>query len=100
MPKFYFSNFSWSISLREKFNFSFEGNLLCLFVFNQKSVDLSPSFSNILKCLSLYDIALLVRVQTVKKKEFFMVKIYKNRSSRRQKKFSVVLCHICCKNIV
>ena len=46
--------------------FFFKGNLLCLFVFNQKTVDLSPSFSNILKCLSLYDIALLVRAQTVK----------------------------------
>ena len=36
------------------------GNLLCLFVFNHKSVDLKPSFANILKCLSVYDTALLV----------------------------------------
>ena len=37
------------------------GNILCLCVFNQKSVDLKPSFSNILKCLSIYDICTLVR---------------------------------------
>ena len=39
---------------------SIAGNILCLFVFNNKSVDLKPSFSNILKCLSVYDIAMLV----------------------------------------
>jgi len=42
--------------------FGIFGNLLCLFVFNQKSVDLKPSFSNILKCLSIYDMALLTGV--------------------------------------
>ena len=40
--------------------FSFPGNLACVFVFNHKSCDLKPSFSNILKCLSIYDMALLV----------------------------------------
>jgi len=42
--------------------FGILGNLLCLFVFNQKTVDLKPSFSNILKCLSIYDMALLTGV--------------------------------------
>ena len=37
------------------------GNLACISVFSSKSVDLKPSFSNILKCLSIYDICLLVR---------------------------------------
>ena len=44
------------------------GNIACVFVFNHKSVDLKPSFSNILKCLSIYDMGLLVRsfsVQTL-----------------------------------
>ena len=41
------------------------GNLLCLFVFNHKSVDLKPSFSNILKCLSIYDMALLVSKEMI-----------------------------------
>ena len=31
-----------------------------MFVYNHKSCDLKPSFSNILKCLSIYDMALLV----------------------------------------
>lgn len=42
--------------------FGIFGNLLCLFVFNHKSVDLKPSFANILKCLSVYDTALLTGV--------------------------------------
>merc|ERR1712223_633630 len=42
--------------------FGIFGNLLCVFVFNHKSVDLKPSFSNILKCLSVYDMALLTGV--------------------------------------
>ena len=37
------------------------GNITCVFVFNHKSVDLKPSFSNILKCLSIFDILFLVR---------------------------------------
>ena len=36
------------------------GNVTCVFVFNHKSVDLKPSFSNILKCLSIFDILFLV----------------------------------------
>ena len=40
---------------------SCSGNITCLFVFNHKSVDLKPSFSNILKCLSIFDILFLVR---------------------------------------
>ena len=38
------------------------GNITCVFVFNHKSVDLKPSFSNILKCLSIFDILFLVRL--------------------------------------
>ena len=40
--------------------FGIVGNIACVFVFNHKSVDLKPSFSNILKCLSIYDILFLV----------------------------------------
>ena len=40
--------------------FGIVGNITCVFVFNHKSVDLKPSFSNILKCLSIYDILFLV----------------------------------------
>ena len=29
------------------------GNTFCLFVLNHRSVDLKPSFSNLLKCLSV-----------------------------------------------
>ena len=36
------------------------GNVLCVFVFTKKKMDLKPSFSNILKCLSLFDILFLV----------------------------------------
>ena len=38
----------------------FLGNILCVFVFTKKKMDLKPSFSNILKCLSLFDILFLV----------------------------------------
>ena len=44
------------------------GNLICLVVLNNKNVDLKPSFSNLLKSLSVYDILILVntnRVQTI-----------------------------------
>eukprot|EP00092_Neocalanus_flemingeri_P024640 GFUD01026725.1.p1 GENE.GFUD01026725.1~~GFUD01026725.1.p1 ORF type:complete len:407 (+),score=101.90 GFUD01026725.1:197-1417(+) len=40
-------------------SFGIVGNITCVFVFNHKSVDLKPSFSNILKCLSIYDILFL-----------------------------------------
>ena len=40
------------------------GNLACIWVFSGKSVDLKPSFANILKCLSIYDICLLVSLHT------------------------------------
>ena len=33
---------------------------MCVFVFTKKKMDLKPSFSNILKCLSLFDILFLV----------------------------------------
>jgi len=39
--------------------FGIVGNVTCVFVFNHKSVDLKPSFSNILKCLSIFDILFL-----------------------------------------
>jgi len=35
--------------------FGIVGNILCVFVFHKKKVDLKPSFSNILKCLSILD---------------------------------------------
>ena len=38
-----------------------QGNVVCVFVFNHKSVDLKQSFSNILKCLSIFDIFFLVK---------------------------------------
>ena len=41
-------------------DFNFSGNILCVFVFTKKKMDLKPSFSNILKCLSLFDILFLV----------------------------------------
>ena len=62
-----------------KLNFNllfFSGNLLCLFVFNHKSVDLKPSFANILKCLSVYDTALLVRKQRVYIQRGFLTLVY------------------------
>ena len=40
--------------------FGILGNIFCLFVLSNKSVELKPSFANLLKCLSVYDIALLV----------------------------------------
>ena len=40
--------------------FGILGNIFCLFVLSSKSVELKPSFANLLKCLSVYDIALLV----------------------------------------
>ena len=43
-------------------NTHFTGNVTCVFVFNHKSVDLKPSFSNILKCLSIFDILFLVNI--------------------------------------
>ena len=36
------------------------GNITCLLVLSNKSVDLKPSFSNLLKCLAVYDILILV----------------------------------------
>ena len=42
------------------FNLHVSGNVLCLFVFTQKKVELKPSFANILKCLSVFDILFLV----------------------------------------
>ena len=41
--------------------FGILGNIFCLFVLSNKSVELKPSFANLLKCLSVYDTALLVR---------------------------------------
>ena len=60
----------------------FSGNLLCLFVFNHKSVDLKPSFANILKCLSVYDTALLVRKQRVYIQRGFLTLVYLSKSTR------------------
>ena len=41
--------------------FGILGNVFCVFVLSNKSVELKPSFANLLKCLSVYDTALLVR---------------------------------------
>merc|ERR1719219_775672 len=38
------------------------GNVLCLFVVSNKHLDLKPAFSNILKCLSVFDIIFLACV--------------------------------------
>ena len=44
------------------FNIKFcAGNCLCLFVFCNKHLNLKPAFSNLLKCLSVFDIIFLVR---------------------------------------
>ena len=37
------------------------GNIVCVFVFSRSNLDLKPAFSNILKCLSLFDICFLVK---------------------------------------
>ena len=37
-----------------------QGNIVCVFVFSRSNLDLRPAFSNILKCLSLFDILFLV----------------------------------------
>ena len=36
------------------------GNLLCVWTFNKKDVELKPSFANLLKCLSIFDTVFLV----------------------------------------
>ena len=36
------------------------GNILCVFVFSRSKLDLKPAFSNILKCLSVFDTIFLV----------------------------------------
>ena len=43
----------------------FLGNIVCVFVFSRNNLDLKPAFSNILKCLSLFDICFLVGNQTI-----------------------------------
>merc|ERR1719234_2119417 len=48
--------------------FGIVGNIACISVFSSKSVDLKPSFANILKCLSIDDICLLVKRVKFKKK--------------------------------
>ena len=47
------------------------GNVLCVFVFTKKKMDLKPSFSNILKCLSLFDILFLVG-STIQRKLIYL----------------------------
>ena len=48
------------------------GNILSVWIFNKKDVELKPSFANLLKCLSVFDTIFLVRglddqcVQTVR----------------------------------
>ena len=39
---------------------NFPGNLICLVVLTKSRLDLKPAFSNILKCLSVFDILFLV----------------------------------------
>jgi len=41
------------------------GNIVCLFVLSSKAVDLQPSFANILKCLSCWDIIFLTGVNLI-----------------------------------
>ena len=36
------------------------GNILCVWTFNKKDVELKPSFANLLKCLSVFDTIFLV----------------------------------------
>jgi len=36
------------------------GNLLCVWTFNKKDVELKPSFANLLKCLSIFDTIFLI----------------------------------------
>jgi len=38
------------------------GNVLCLFVFSTRNLDLKPAFANLLKCLSVFDIIFLACV--------------------------------------
>jgi len=40
--------------------FGIVGNLLCVWTFNKKDVELKPSFANLLKCLSIFDTVFLV----------------------------------------
>ena len=37
------------------------GNILSVWIFNKKDVELKPSFANLLKCLSVFDTIFLVR---------------------------------------
>jgi len=39
--------------------FGIIGNLLCVWTFNKKDVELKPSFANLLKCLSIFDTVFL-----------------------------------------
>ena len=49
-----------------QYNNFISGNVLCLFVFSNKHLDLKPAFSNILKCLSVFDIVFLVGLFSLK----------------------------------
>ena len=42
------------------------GNLLCVWTFNKKDVELKPSFANLLKCLSIFDTVFLVSFRRLK----------------------------------
>ena len=57
----YFWNCRWKLTKQNVLH-TLTGNVTCVFVFNHKSVDLKPSFSNILKCLSIFDILFLCGV--------------------------------------
>ena len=48
------------VSWRIKLLFVIAGNILCVFVFSTRNLDLKPAFSNLLKCLSVFDILFLV----------------------------------------
>merc|ERR1719278_2323804 len=39
--------------------FGILGNILCVWAFNKKDVELKPSFANLLKCLSIFDTVFL-----------------------------------------
>ena len=44
-------------------HFLISGNILCVWTFNKKDVELKPSFANLLKCLSIFDTIFLVSLK-------------------------------------
>ena len=52
----------WNIVMTKSQDFIhlISGNILCVWTFNKKDVELKPSFANLLKCLSIFDTIFLV----------------------------------------